>query len=277
MPLNSDFVHYEKEPQVNRPAAPFGDGSELELPDPKECSCDAGAAVLTHHADNCARKCYYKDLCALNYEQIFVLWREIPDDVREYMLLCLKKDYPDKLSEMQEMIDAAENGEADITGTASLTVDGTTVTADGVPVGSQLTVEGASDAMQAVVDNVAAENSKLQDAVFSYDISVQDSDGEDWQPEDDYVDVHLELAELNLPKWIRLVIVHVDDEGNSSLIDAMVGEDGSITFETKGFSTFAGFTVDFEYGAFYHSIDGMTDILLSELFNELQMPLDAKK
>ena len=117
--LNSDYIHYEKEPEVSRPSAPFGDGSELELPDPKECSCDAGEAVLTHHGDNCLRKCYYKDLCALNYEDIFVLWREIPDDVREYMLLCLEKDYPHKLQEMQEMWASAELGEADFTGTAS--------------------------------------------------------------------------------------------------------------------------------------------------------------
>ena len=40
-------------------------------------------------------------------------------------------------------------------------------------------------------------------------------------------------------------------------------EDGKIAFETPGFSTFAGFTVDFDYEGTQFSINGKTSILLS--------------
>ena len=53
-----------------------------------------------------------------------------------------------------------------------------------------------------------------------------------------------------------------------------IGEDGKIAFETPGFSTFAGFTVDFAYDGEAFSIDGLTNIKLSEVFENLKKILD---
>lgn len=89
------------------------------------------------------------------------------------------------------------------------------------------------------------------------------------------MELTLSLENVKLPKYSIVKIIHVDDEGNTSTMEAEVNENGQIVFETRGFSTFAGFTVDFEYGAAFYSMPGMTAMYLSELFDKLRMPLYA--
>ena len=57
-------------------------------------------------------------------------------------------------------------------------------------------------------------------------------------------------------------------------MDAGVDEDGSICFETEGFSVFY-FTVDFHYNDITYIIDGYSSVRLSELFNSLELPLSV--
>jgi hypothetical protein len=108
-----------------------------------------------------------------------------------------------------------------------------------------------------------------------YDISVQNEQSDDWQPEDTSVELKLSIPGLELHKYAEVRVFHVDDEGNTSIINSELDEDGKIVFETEGFSTFAGFTVDFAYGAALVSIPGETSILMSELFDQMRIPLYA--
>lgn len=85
------------------------------------------------------------------------------------------------------------------------------------------------------------------------------------------------MENLVLPKHSVVKILHVDDEGNVSVIETKVGDEDRIVFETEGFSTFAGFTMDFSYASAFHSIAGMTSITMSELFDALEMPLYASE
>ena len=159
-------------------------------------------------------------------------------------------------------------------GQASATVEDTTVDAFGVPKDSSLVIQEAKPEMDAAIEQVTAENDRTGAELFRYDISVQDKNGLDWQPNGK---VRLELdAGQKLHKNQEVYVVHVSDDGVAERIDAKVNDAGKIEFETTGFSTFAGFTVDFEYEDAQFSIKGLESILLSEVFEKLSMPLDVE-
>lgn len=150
--------------------------------------------------------------------------------------------------------------------------DGTTVSVDGIPENGELSIGEASEAVKEIVADYAAEMDSAAVELFSYDISVQDAQGEDWQPTGT-VKMELEMPGTKLHKYSTVYVVHVDDNGVASTIEASVTEDGKIAFETPGFSTFAGFTVDFAYGEEKFSIKGLTEILVSQVMDTLKMPL----
>ena len=159
-------------------------------------------------------------------------------------------------------------------GEASATVGDTTVDALGVPKDSSLTIQEAKPETESAIDQVVADQDGTSSELFRYDISVQDKNGLDWQPNGM---VRLELdAGKPLHKNQKVYVVHVSDDGVAERIDARVNAAGKIEFETEGFSTFAGFTVDFEYENAKFSINGLTSILLSEVFQKLNAPLDVE-
>ncbi|MBQ5711844.1 MAG: right-handed parallel beta-helix repeat-containing protein, partial [Oscillospiraceae bacterium] len=156
-------------------------------------------------------------------------------------------------------------------GTASASTEKVSVDAVGVPKDSSLTIREASPEMDAVIDQVAAKVDRSGQELFRYDISVQDKDGLDWQP-NGKVRLALDAGKVLHPNQ-EVYVVHVSDDGKAERIEAKVNAAGKIEFETSGFSTFAGFTVDFEYLGEKFSIDGYETILLSEVFDRLRMPL----
>ena len=159
-------------------------------------------------------------------------------------------------------------------GQASATVGETTVDALGVPKDSSLTVAAPKAEAEPIIDKMVAKHDGASSELFRYDISVQDKAGLDWQPNGM---VRLEMdAGRKLHKNEKVYVVHVSDDGKANYIDAQVNEAGKIVFETNGFSTFAGFTVDFEYENAKFSIWGLSSILLSDVFNRLGMPLDVE-
>ena len=159
-------------------------------------------------------------------------------------------------------------------GQASATVEDTTVDALGVPKDSTLTVAAPKAEAEPVIDEMVAKRDGTSSELFRYDISVQDKAGLDWQPNGK---VRLEMdAGRKLHKNEEVYVVHVSDDGKANIIEAQVNDAGKIVFETDGFSTFAGFTVDFEYENAKFSIKGLTSILLSEVFDKLGMPVDVE-
>ena len=131
------------------------------------------------------------------------------------------------------------------TGQASATLDGATVNAYGIPEGGTVTVENTvfSGAEQALISEL-----EITDAqeLFSWEISVQDAAGDDWQPEGT-VELELSLPDVKLHKYTKVYVLHEADDGTQTYIAARVTEEGTLSFVTDGFSSFAGFTVDFDY------------------------------
>ena len=160
------------------------------------------------------------------------------------------------------------------TGQASATLDGATVNAYGIPEGGTVTVENTvfSGAEQALISEL-----EITDAqeLFSWEISVQDAAGDDWQPEGT-VELELSLPDVKLHKYTKVYVLHEADDGTQTYIAARVTEEGTLSFVTDGFSSFAGFTVDFDYEGTTFSMDGLDSILLSVLMDQLKAPLYVK-
>lgn len=159
-------------------------------------------------------------------------------------------------------------------------MDGAVINVSGIPAGGLVTVtpvkQTRSAGSSALTDKINAQLSEMDKnttQMFLWDISVQDSEGDDWQPFAKPVTVEVDLPDVKLHPYTEVFVIHIDDNGNVDTLKATVTENGGIAFETPGFSTFAGFTVDFEYDNARFSINGLTSILLSELFEHLQMPL----
>ena len=158
-------------------------------------------------------------------------------------------------------------------GEASVVFEGATVSAEGIPQGGSVTVENSAVDADAAIENFVAEIQETSSTeLFAWDISVQDAAGTDWQPSDT-VQMELTVPGTKLHKYSKVYVLHISDDGQCETIPATVSEDGTISFETTGFSTFVGFTVDFEFEGVEFSINGMESILLSDLMDQLKMPL----
>ncbi|MBQ0037955.1 MAG: hypothetical protein KBS74_04715 [Clostridiales bacterium] len=108
----------------------------------------------------------------------------------------------------------------------------------------------------------------------TYDIKIL-VNGEEWQP-DETVSVTVEKAGIEPAENEGVGALHVDSKTNeTSELDAQINSDGDVSFDTDGFSLFILFTVDFEYEGYRYSIDGYSEILLSELFSALAIEKNA--
>ena len=250
------------------------------------CDCGTEAEELTAHSDGCLLKKNCIALCAQSAMDIYNEWYSLSVAERSFIKDYLSRHDSETLETLQKIWNADmisdENDANDdavppsqMTGEASAEVDGIVVDAHGIPEGSSLTVTEPTQKAANAVEDALESLGENPEQIFLYDISVRNEESDNWQPQGESVYMTLSVPGLNLHKYATVYVIHVDDEGNASTIEASRDENGNIAFFTEGFSTFAGFTVDFKYGGAYFSINGMTDITLSALLDELQMPLYA--
>lgn len=107
--------------------------------------------------------------------------------------------------------------------------------------------------------------------VFGLDISLMREDGTQYQPSN-YV---LVKVPVSAPAGTYVGILHTHNGNTTFLTFTQVLSDGTVEFYTRGFSEFAGFTVDFHYNNIDYSIGGLTSITLSELFPILEIDRSA--
>lgn len=252
-----------------KPVPNPGNGAlDVEAPD-VICKCDE-CDTLAEHKENCSVKTKYQSFAKGYSEEVFAQWGQYTYEEQGYMLDYLRREYPTMHEDLVKLLNAPRGSDSETL------ADGTVVNVDRIPNDGSVSVQDASDKMQSIVDKYVEENEKNSTELFSYDVSVQDGKGADWQP-DATVYMELEMPGVKLHKYSQVYVVHVDDDGVATTIAAKVTEDGKIAFETPGFSTFAGFTVDFDYEGTQFSINGKTSILLSELFEELKVPHDVEE
>lgn len=148
------------------------------------CTCGS-SAVLESHSDGCALKQYYIGICSGSPAQIYAAWNEAGESARDFLLTWLERNAPEKLEQVLTIIDdsAVSDAEEDVSrlsGEASVTLDGVTVDALGVPEGSTLTVrEPSQNAVEAVEEYVSRVDTDTEQ-LFLYDISVRNEESQDW-------------------------------------------------------------------------------------------------
>lgn len=232
-----------------------------------DCDCGNEGKDVIIHADSCMLKKYYQGICKQSSLAIWGMWSDLPTDAREYILAYLSWTDNAKLQELEDRLSTGAFAED------SVTVDGTDITATNIPEYGSLTVTAADSA---VAEQYASEQGwSSEDKLFAWDISVVTASGQEWQPDGTTVKLELSVPGVTLHKYATVYVIHVDDAGNATQIPAQVTADGKIAFETTGFSTFVGFTVDFDYEGVKFSIPGESTIYLSELFEQLRIPHDV--
>ena len=270
--------------------APMVQTSPAVISESSEVTCDCGtqSEELAHHSDACALKRYCISLCTMNSMDIYSKWYAIGVSERHFIKEYLGQHYSETLSDLQILWNADkikdENDSVDeslkvteeTTSSVTAQVGDIQVDAVGVPEGSSLTVTDVTDNAAKAVEKAVDELGRNPNQLFLYDISVQNDESDDWQPSvSKPVYMELTVPGVKLHKYATVYVIHVDDNGETNTIEAEVTGDGVIGFETYGFSTFAGFIVDFMYGEAYFSIKGESKITLSALFDNLKMPLYA--
>lgn len=106
----------------------------------------------------------------------------------------------------------------------------------------------------------------VEKQVFALDISLQDENGT-CQPEST-VGVKIPVS---APVGSKIGILHKHGDTTEYVGWVEVLSDNTVEFATDKFSEFVGFTVDFHYNGIDFSIDGESSILLSELFEALEI------
>ena len=168
--------------------------------------------------------------------------------------------------------------------------DGNTVKVDGIPEDAALQIaEPDEDALDEIMGIVGAQYgagggrstfSLRRSAtpkrivpevreLFSYDISVMNADGSEWQPEDGPVEVTLTVPGLKVGAFETVYVGHKHGDDVNVLKTKVDYQNETITFTTEGFSVFYGFIVDFEYNGYKFSMNGGNEVKLSELMDAL--------
>ena len=173
-----------------------------------------------------------------------------------------------------EMPAAAETEISEITADAE---DGASVIISGVlPEDAEAAISPVVFDDEQLIAYFGEELAASMKGFVAYDISIW-SGGEEWQP-DESVSVQVLQPAIELEEEDTLTAVHFEEtEEETTLIEvaASVTEDGSIEFPAEGFSIYAFYTVDFHNGNATYSIEGDSSVLLSEVFANLGLDLDA--
>lgn len=229
-----------------------------------EYVCDCGETApenIAYHADSCPRKAYIKSLVTgKSAKQIYASWGDYDSATRTDILDLVEIYYPTTYDELYNLVTKNETE-----------VDGVKIKAEGIPDGVTLTASEVNrhDYSEKALDFVG--NKRI---VFAYDLTLSDENGE-WQPaEGEKVSITVDASALSLENGERIGVLHEHGENLDDLGISAVSE-GKLTFTTDGFSTFYGYTVDFEFDGVWHSISGGAGLFLSELFEKLGINRDA--
>lgn len=236
-----------------------------EPTDPNACTCPTPGKNLADHPATCPRRaCIEALIQGKTPEALYNLLLESDDITQEDILNILEKHHPEQF----DALEALMNGDG---GEMETTVDGVALTLSGVP--EDITLEATTLAAREISDK-AFDKIASHKLVFSMDITLKDGKAE-WQPKSrQTVTVTLDARDLGLKDGERIGILH-EHGGKVKDLGIFTVRDGALTFETDGFSSFYGYTVDFEYDGTWHSIGGGSSILLSELFLELGIDKSA--
>lgn len=238
--------------------------AEEEYVDPTACSCGS-ELPLYEHDDSCTRKQYITDMLKadgryLSAQAAFDLLATLNFADGKDFLVMYEDKVPTSYDLLRDLIGTTPDG------TATVDVDGNTVSLSGIADGAEADafVAGFAALEWMAINDIAGYLTGGRELAFSYDITVSTADSDNWQPSvGTYVTVTVDVDEKY--EGMQIGILHEHD-GSIDDLGIYTVTDGTISFETDGFSSFYGYTVDFLYDGTWYSIPGGSSITLSELF-----------
>lgn len=241
------------------------DDPDAPAPDEYACSCGSEEENLANHADNCARKIYVHGLIMTDNggyrtaRQIYADWDSYDAATRTDILNMVETYVATEYEALREMVGEGEEPDPETP------VGGVTVS--GAPEGVTPTVSRAAprNMSQSVLETIGKHR-----LAFSLDITLTGG----WQPTEGEVTVSLDATEFGLTEGEQIAILHEHD-GTVETLGTFTVTAGKLTFTTSSFSSFYGYTVDFEYNGVWYSIGGGSYVYLYELFAMLGIDRSA--
>lgn len=245
------------------------------------CNCGCEDESLSLHSDNCARREFAEKLGEVkSAKAISKLWTKLPKDVQSAVEEYLSIANGEKHSELTSLI-------------ANLPqLSEKTTSLDGLDFSLTGPFENSMEANVSGIEGEKLDGLKeyLKDTdnhliSGAYDISIVDGQSKAYFDEPIKVAISgLDIGKINT-KNLRVKVYHlvgVDEAGVSDIdrntevemMYATLDEEGNLHFETDDFSVFY-FTVDFHYEDLTYVIDGYSSVVLSTLFENLQLPFNS--
>lgn len=240
------------------------DEEELDKAELNPCTCDS-ELELHLHADACERKQYVLSLIKAEngfyrsasdiYAELSTYNYQTQQDILDMCSAYVFTTY----DELIGLIGTAPDGVADDAASG--------VVLSGVPEGSSAvtSVTAPNKTNWLLFNKYVVDGRRL---AFSLDIGVTAGD-DSWQPATgQYVSVSVAVDECY--EGMTLAILHYHNDELQRLGEYTV-QNGTVTFQTDGFSEFYGYTVDFVYDGTYSSMTGGDYIYLTDLFLSLNI------
>ena len=150
------------------------------------CSCQTSGNISSH-ADNCSLKRFYKEQYhSLSAKELYHLWSDSPDDVKDFLLNIVSWEDQVKRSELIKYIDGYEQ----VLQFGNLTLEGT------LPEGATLIVNTIDEEKELLLHEENQKETIHKQWSLYLDIGIE-IDGDAWQPENDN---EITVTLKNLPK-----------------------------------------------------------------------------
>ena len=142
----------------------------------------------------------------------------------------------------------------------------------------EMETEETDAAIEAAAGTEAAESAGVQVRALDITFFVLNEEGEPVEVEPQG-EVKISMQAAFLEKSTAAEVVHVDDEGNNTLMETETDEETQeVTLTTESFSVYVVvYTVDFHFKDYTFSIEGGDTVKLSELLQALEIPVEMEQ
>lgn len=189
--------------------------------------CNCGENVpenIADHPESCARVQYIKALIeGKAVEEIYADWESFDENTRSDILAIMEAAHYVSFQELQALLNVNVNE-------AEAVVDGMTIEAVGA-IPEDVTME---------VESIDAEALGLSPALFAYDITFLNEEGDEWQPSGSVVKVTVDAAGLGIKNGTYVRMYHIADDGSQEAVGRYLVSGGKMTFEATSFSGYVG-------------------------------------
>ncbi len=202
------------------------------------CACGNDAESLVDHDDACEAKFFaMTEAVDKSAEELFAAWNSYDVKVQNYILTYLGEHDPNRLEALEELF-AGTSSESENTQVVVNEL-GATI-AGNLP--TDLSISSSNLSEEEYPEALKSTLASDSDMTFygAIDITLYDGEGAEWQPADgNPVLVTIDASQFGLQDGDEIVVMHYHEDGTSEAMGPFTVENGTVIFQTTGFSSFA--------------------------------------